>query len=155
MKNEVKDQEDILKTLNEKFTNQETEMATLKACLEYLDDQQKNGWQDVKKEISDENFAKHFNFYLVGFIANDLDYTFERFGPETVTEMEVFKKENALIFSERRIKLGLEKLEDAPLDDNVQEEKLMLKLRQIHPQRFKPQHKTRPLMVLALPHFIL
>lgn len=55
-------------------------------------------------------------------MANDPDYTFERFGPEAVTEMVEYKKDNVKVIKERRIELGLEKPEEAPPDHEVREE---------------------------------
>lgn len=72
---EIKDQEEMLKTLNDKFNKQESEAKEMKARLQYLEDQQKNGWPDEKREIYDEYFARGFNFYLVGFMATDPEYT--------------------------------------------------------------------------------
>lgn len=118
-KNEVKDQENILKNLHEKFNNQETELSQLKACLEDLEDLKANGWPDEKKMISNESFARAFNFYLVGFMANDPDYTFEKFGPETIAEMAQYRKKNALLIKKRRIELGLEDFKNAPSDEAV------------------------------------
>lgn len=78
----------MLKSLNEKFNAQETKLTDIRARLSYLEDQRKNGWPEEKKEVQDKHFAKGFNFYLVGFIVNDLNYTFEKFGQETVAQME-------------------------------------------------------------------
>lgn len=108
LRKKVKDQDDMLKALNENFNTQESELTSLGARLHYLEDQQKNGWPNEKKEVSDQNFAKGFNFYLVGFIANEPDYTFEKFGQEIIEEMIEFKNENAQAIKERRIELGLE-----------------------------------------------
>lgn len=80
---EIKDQEEMLKTLNDKFNNPEAELSSLNARLDYLENEQKNGWPNGKQRLEDENFEKGFNFYLTGFLANDHEYTFEKFGEES------------------------------------------------------------------------
>ena len=115
-KKEVKDQEEMLNSLNDKFKSQDAELVKLRARLEYLEDQKNKGWADEKKEIQDDYFARGFNFYLIGFMANDPDYTFEKFGEETVAEMAEFRRESASLIKERRIELGLDNPEGAPTD---------------------------------------
>lgn len=66
----------MLRTLNKKFNKQEYEAAEMKVRLQYLEDKQKNEWPDEKREIPDDSFARGFNFYLVGYMANDPDYMF-------------------------------------------------------------------------------
>lgn len=155
LRKEVKDQEEMLKSLHEKFDNQETEMSQLKARRQYLEDQKENGWPDEKKEIQDDYFTRGFNFYLIGFMANDPDYTFENFGEETVGEMAEYMRENALLIKERRIDLVLEdpeKTEDALLENiaHEMEAKLWLRLRWNHLLRSNPKDRARRRMALAL-----
>lgn len=42
----------MLKPLNEKFNKQEAEAKEMKARIQYLEDQEKNGWSDERKETS-------------------------------------------------------------------------------------------------------
>ena len=106
----------MLNSLNDKFKSQDAELAKLRARLEYLEDQKANGWADEKKEIQDDYFAKGFHFYLIGFMANDQDYSFEKFGESTVAEMAAYRREFATEIKERRVELGLEDPEDAPVE---------------------------------------
>lgn len=59
--------------------------------------------------MEDKSFEKGFNYYLTEFIANDLDYTFEKSGEESRANMEQFKVENVALIKARRVELGLEK----------------------------------------------
>lgn len=114
---EIQDQEEMLKTLNDKFNTQEHELSSLKERPKYLENEQKNGWPDEKQKIEDEKFEKCFNFYLTGFLTNDPEYTFEKFGEESKAEIEQFKIDNAKLIRERRVELGKEVNEGAPSGD--------------------------------------
>lgn len=120
LQKEVTNQVEMLKSLNDNFNTQEAELSSLRARLENLEDHQRNGFPDEKQEIQDEHFVKGFNFYLVGFMANDPDYTFEKFGQDTVEEMAEFRRVNTQIIKEMRIELGFEEPEDAPSDQEAQ-----------------------------------
>ncbi|XP_074357674.1 uncharacterized protein LOC141697281 [Apium graveolens] len=100
-----------LEIANKKATSLHTELDAANLRIEYLEEQQRLGWPDEKREISDEAFANGFYFYRVGFVANDPDYSFEKFGEETVAEMVEFKKEHATEIKARRVELGLEEEE--------------------------------------------
>ncbi|XP_074349932.1 uncharacterized protein LOC141689517 [Apium graveolens] len=108
LKDEVANLTSQLEISNKKATSLHTELGGANLRIEYLEEQQKMGWPDEKREITDEAFANGFHFYRIGFMANDPDYTFERFGEETVAEMVEFKREHATEIKARRIELGLE-----------------------------------------------
>ncbi|XP_074371067.1 uncharacterized protein LOC141712146 isoform X2 [Apium graveolens] len=113
LKDEVANLTSQLEIANKKATSLHTELGAANLRIEYLEEQQKLGWPDEKREISDEAFANGFHFYRVGFVANDPDYSFEKFGEETVAEIVEFKKEHAAEIRARRIELGLEEEEEA------------------------------------------
>lgn len=102
-KKELADQDEILQTLNDTIDAVNKENSKLKARPACSIDHQK---------LEDENFEKGFNFYLLGFVANDTEYSFEKFGEETVVWGDDFKLKNVATIKQKRIELGLESLEE-------------------------------------------
>lgn len=100
---------------------QEKEISELKARLE----DQQHGWLAEKTKIQEDSFASGFKHYATGFLANDPEYDFTKFGEETVQWIKNFKVDEAATIKARRIELGLEEaeaVEDAPEDDQVEDD---------------------------------
>lgn len=93
--NEVKDQAEIMDTLNKSNDVLLKKNEELKARLSILTEEQQSGWAEEKRKIETASFAKGFRFHATGFLANDPDYDFTKFGEETVKWISAFKIEEA------------------------------------------------------------
>lgn len=89
--------------------------------LDALEIEKFDCWGKEKRDVEDRNFQAGFDFYLLGFIANDPDYDWEKkFGKESAKDVAEFKVVNAEKIRKKRIELGLEEAsKDAPSSENA------------------------------------
>lgn len=76
---EVEDNVEMFKHLSNTIDKQNQEAADMRARLEALEEDKKNGWKAEKQQLENESFERGFKFYLIGFLANDPEYSFDRF----------------------------------------------------------------------------
>lgn len=99
--------------------NDQLEKEELKVQLDVLEIE-KSDWDNEKQRIEDLSFQKGFDFYLLGFIANDPDYDWSKFGPGCAEDIEEFKRVHADAIKAKRVELGLEKdPKDAPSTEDI------------------------------------
>lgn len=129
LKKEVDDYVEINEHRSTTIDNLNKEISELKARQEELVEDQQNGWKEEKAKIENESFSQGFRYYATGFLANDPDYDFTKFGEETVQWIEKFKVDEASEIKARGVELGLEEAEPvhqgAPEARNVENEEVV------------------------------
>ena len=85
---------------------------SLRLDLDVLHDDRLHGWEQERKLVRDAGFTHGFNEWCSGFIANDPEYTFEKFDDETQTWVKDFKVREAASIKSKRVMLGLEEAEE-------------------------------------------
>ena len=81
--------------MNKCIDNLNTEIKTLRARLHDLEEEKESGWAAEKEKIKEDAFADGFENYAIGFLANDYEYDFTKFGQDTVDYITNFKVERA------------------------------------------------------------
>lgn len=97
----------------EKSVDQVTTLNTsLQLDKDVLDDDRLHGQELDRKLIREEGFQHGFNEWCSSFIANDPDYSFENFDPETQKWASDFRIREAAFIKSKRVMLGLEEGEE-------------------------------------------
>lgn len=96
------------------------------------------------RKPQDDYFAGGFNFYMVGLMANDTDYTFEKIGEEEVVKMAEYKMDNAKAIKQRRIELKFEEPEGAPSDEEEIDDEAQEETRTIPTSKAQASNKDAP-----------
>ena len=73
-----------------------------------LKEKQASTWDEEKEAVQDAAYEEGFKGYVLGFLATDPEYSWEKFDPDTRKWIEDFKAENVVAIAAKKIEIEAE-----------------------------------------------